>query len=332
MLQDRTEINKSLSIDRFFPPFFSVLLPELGRPQYLKECVESIHKFADLPVEIIVHDDGSGDAKQRQILDQLGDKVSTLVLNRGYNTGLARSFNRCRAMASSKYLIGFNTDTYMTTSFLQKMKTALDLPYVGIVNVVRSLGEGRGVYTTPDGTKVGLLPGTGTFHCAGVRAEVWDAAGGWDENVQTTSSDVGFMGTIFGMGLFAAAVEGTVVNEMWYRSADGLSNDSNLGLSGNPAYISAADFTRGDNNLPPVFGWNPHMQDRICEIRREEIWRGVNLFIQQEQYYPFWYNNNYQCQQVNKMFLPGGGIDWVAAETHGHARWKDRIIQDFNLA
>lgn|SRR5574338_171286 len=326
-LQDRTEVNKSLDIDKFFPPFFSVLLPELARPQYLRECLNSLWRYADMPIETIVHEDGGGKDKQRIIFEELRPQISTIVFNNGFNAGLGRAFNRCRAMASSKYLLGFNTDTYMTSPFLKRIKTALDLPYVGVVNVVKEIQEGPGVYVAPDGTKIQLMEGMGNFHCAGMRTEVWDAAGGWDENVQTTASDVGFLGSVFGLGLFGVLIEGTVVNEMWTRTPDGLIND----MGTNHSYVACSDFTRGDNNVPPIFGIPQHFHDQACEIRRDRIWHGVNDFILSDKKFPFWYNSAFQIDFFNRMFLPNRQVDWEVAKTFGHDRWRDSIVRDFHL-
>jgi glycosyltransferase involved in cell wall biosynthesis len=328
MIADRTELNNQLNIKRFFPPFFSVLIPELGRPDYAIKCVDSIHRYSDMPIEVILHDDGSGQEKQRILYDNLKAKVSTLVYNMGYNTGLARSFNRCKLMASSDYLIGFNSDVYVTSHFLKAMKEALDLPYAGIVNVTTSLSEGEGVYVTPGGYKISIAKSTGCCHCFGIRREVWEEVNGWDENVQTTASDVGFVGSIFGKGYFTLFVEGTITNEMWPKSSDGKVNTP----GSNPDYIDAARFTRNDNNVPPIFKMRDiNYHKEACEARRSAIWHGVNDAQNEERFYPQWYNSNFQCQEIAKLFPNDKFIDWEFAKVYGHDKFKDRIIKDFNI-
>jgi glycosyltransferase involved in cell wall biosynthesis len=328
-VQDRTEINKLTRLENFVPPFFSVLLPELGRPQYLKNCVNSVHTHADLPVEIIVHDDGSGKDKQRILFEELRDKVSTFVFNNGHNTGLARSFNRCRAMASSPYLLAMNVDTYLTSPFLKNMKAALDLPFIGTVNVIHRIDPGPGVYTTPEGIRIALRSNMGSFHCAGIRSEVWDAAGGWNENVQSMSSDVGFAGHIFSLGLFSAFVEGTVVNEMWPISEDG---KTNCGYS-NPEYIESWPFGRGDNNIPPIFKMDQDFHTGQCYVRAAMGRQVINEFISQNPLYPTWYNHGFQCKLFDELFLSPTKINWDKAKEYGfgHDRWRDQMIQDFKL-
>jgi glycosyltransferase involved in cell wall biosynthesis len=328
-MEDRAAIDKTMAIANYFPDFFSVLLPELGRPHYLRKCIDSIHEHADMPIEVIVHDDGSGEENQKEIMS-MRDKISTIVLNNGHNTGLARSFNRCRAMASSPYLLGFNTDTYVTSSFLKKMKTALDLPYVGIVNPVPEISDdGPGVYVASDGTRIELCSRMGNCHTFGMRAEVWDELNVWNENVQTTSSDVGCMGRLFGAGYFSVRVEGTIYNEMWLN--DGKINTGET----NTEYISSADFTRNDINVPPIFKLpeDQPTHTKLCTNRWSDIYSSINNPLRRNPNFASWHNTNFIIQESGKLFKNGSilDIDWDFAETYGHARWKDRIISDFNL-
>ena len=325
MISNRCELNKTLNIDAFFPTFFSALVPCIGRPDYELACVDSILKNADLPVEIIVHDDGSSEEKRVQQYNLLKDKVSTFVLNMGFNTGLARSMNRCKMMSSSNYLIGFNSDECMTSSFLKAMKEALDLPYVGMVNVTQSIGDGPGVYTTKSGYKVALLKGTGSCHCYGIKKERWDEIGGWDENVQTTASDVGFVGNLFGHGYFCVVVEGTITNEMWPKSPDGKINIPGT----SKVYVETGQFCRNDNNVPKIFGEKDHAA--LCEKRRCKIWEGTNLFSNKELLYPQWYNHRFQADQVEKMYPRNIFIDWEFAKEYGHDKWEEAVRKDFNI-
>ena len=329
MIADRTEENKRLDINSYFPPFFSVMIPEIGRPQYTIKCVESVHKFADLPVEIILHDDGSTVDKQRILFDKLRDRVSTMIFNNGRNTGLARSMNRCAYAASSKYLLELNNDAYMTSSFLKNMKAALDLPYVGLVNVTPKINKEKGtpgLHVTPEGVKVLLSRGSGTLDCMGIRKSVSIEAGWWDENVQTSASDTMFVGQIFGKGYFAVTVEGSVFNEMWSASPDGKWNIGNV----DPAYITASEFTHGDNNPPPIFGLNSGTHFELSNKRREDIWHSLNDILLQDKLYPQWFGDFF-CDQISKLYIGKSGIDWEFAKEYGHDKWKDRIINDFNL-
>lgn len=329
MLADRTEIEKSLSIENYFPPFFSVLLPELGRPHYLKKCLDSIISKADMPVEIIVHDDASDDEKQGIIFNELKHQISTLIFNTSWNVGLGMAMNRCRSMASSDYMLAMNTDLQWTSSFLKNMKAALDLPYVGIVNVVPSINPGTGVHITSNGIKISLIQGIGSTTLLGIRRNVWDEVGGWGEKVQTTASDGGFVGNVFGRGYFVVAVEGTYINEMWKTSPDG---KGNIGEA-NPDYVSAARFTRHDNNVPKLFGMPTAKHFDACNKRREDIWHLLNDEIAKDMFYRTWYNSHFACNQSASMFNGGGigGIDWDFVKRYGHDQWKDRIIKDFNL-
>jgi hypothetical protein len=308
----------------FIPPFFSILLPELGRPHYLRRCLDSIHQFADMPVEIIVHDDGSGYEKQRKILDEMNPMISTLILNQGRNTGLAASFNRCKAMATSDYLLGFNVDTYLESSFLKAMKTALDLPYVGMVVPTGPLSEkSPNVHVTMDGTKI-LLGARGSCHCYGIKADLWDSIGGWNENVQTTSSDVGFYNTIsLSAGRFIAGVEGKTYNEMWLHNG-----------SDNPEHISSSEFAQGDNNIPPIFNFDPDAHKRACNSHREDIWRALNTHLQRgDALVPTVFNGAWANKQMEKLIprTEEKFIDWEFAKKYGHDKWKDRILEDFNI-
>jgi len=321
----------NLDIEHFFPPFFSVLLPELGRPDMVIKCVNHLLRYADMPMEIILHDDGSSKEKQQRLFDELREKVSTIIFNTLSNTGLHSSMNRCRKMASSKYLLGFNIDDYVTSPFLKKIKTALDLPYVGIVNVVEKVnGEkgDQGIYVAPDGTRMAICGNEGTFHLYGIRAETWDKVGGWDENIQTTSSDGEFGGRIFSHGYFNVYVEGTYYNDMWSVREDGKAN----GDGGNPDYEAACRYADGDNNMPRLLNFDKRLHKELCKKREEAVWHGVNDEILRDKNIPTWTNGEFSAHEVPRLFNhPDTIIDWEFAKKYGHDKWKDMIIKDFNL-
>lgn len=331
---DRTLLESKLTLENYFPPFFSVILPELGRPDCVIRCVNHVMKHADMPFEAIVHDDGSPRANQNRLLNELGDVVSVLILNTGKNIGLGGSMNRCRKMASSNYLLKMDVDTYITSGIMKNMKAALDLPYCGIVNLVTKIPGNRGdkgLYVSPDGVKVSLCRSpVSTSLIFGIRGDVWDEAGGWSDLVQTTASDVGFIGNVFGRGYFSLAVEGTFLNEQWL-SDDGLVSN---GVS-NPAYVSSARFASHDNNPPRI---NKISNDRFVltsNKRREDIYDAVNKSrleaLRTGEMDPSWYYSPFYASEKAKIFPQDGSINWEAAKEHGHFKWKDQIRKDFNL-
>ena len=229
-------------------------------------------------------------------------------------------------MASSEYMVGFNSDVYVTSKFFRAIKDALDLPYVGMVNVTPRIADGERVYITKNGYRVSLGRGTGSCHCFGIKKSTWDSVGGWDENVQTTASDTGFVGTLFGHGYFMVHVEGTITNEMWLKS-----DDERVNVSGsNPNYVETAQFCRNDNNVPPIFNMPINDHAFRCEKRREAIWHGVNDDNQRDNMFPQWYNHIFQNDQVTKLFTKDG-IDWEFAKIYGHDKWKDMVINDFKM-
>jgi hypothetical protein len=166
----------------------------------------------------------------------------------------------------------------------------------------------------------------GTCHCFGIKSEKWDEVGGWDENVQTTSSDVGFVGSMFGHGYFTLLVEGTTTNEMWPVSEDG---KTNIGGT-NPDYVDSTIATRGDNNTPPIFKMNQEGHRARCENRRCDIWRGVNDAQNADPLYPQWYNGKFHCDQIPKLYKDKG-VDWEFAKEYGHDKWRDLIQEHFGI-
>lgn len=330
---DTFDINyfKQFDIDKFAPPYISMLIPSLGRKAYLVKCVDSIIKNADTFVEIVISDDGSPLPMQVEILSELRDRCSTFIMNPGYNTGLARAWNRARSVATSKYLMGIPDDNFFTSPFLKRVMWALDKPYVGSVTISYNIGEQAHALVLPDGSRMVMTRGIGNPNVFGIRAEVWDEVGGWDTNIQSTASDCSFFGHVFAKGYFSVYIDGSYTNEMWP-----VSEDKKLNVSGsNKEYIEAASFAHGDTNIPNLFhGDKPFKAEthfRLCESRREKVWHGVNDLVRDNRLAPSWTNANFCCQEVAKLYPNNSLIDWEFAKEYGHDKWKDMVMKDFNI-
>src|SRR3990167_11037848 len=114
--------------------FWSIVIPSLYRPEYLEKCINSIEEFADMPYELIVHDDGSKDNTPNKIWE-MRDRISTIIYNTGINFGLARSTNRLIQLAHSKYILFMNTDAVFKKPCLKMLRDVIERPYIAMVNV-----------------------------------------------------------------------------------------------------------------------------------------------------------------------------------------------------
>lgn len=98
-----------------------------NRPQFLPECIESA-RDAGVPVEIIVHDDGSTDGELLSWLYQAhaDGLISSLILNApGYNQGQGVALNRMFSMATGDPIVKIDHDLVFSSGWLVKAKEIL---------------------------------------------------------------------------------------------------------------------------------------------------------------------------------------------------------------
>ena len=183
--------------------FISVLIPCINRWNYLEECVLSIEKFADMPYEIVLHDDRSNDGTREKILSELKDKVSCIILNQGLNLGLSESINRASRCAGSKFQIMMNADCRLERPCFKDIVNILKAgQYIGAVFPANPV-YGQPNYLENNGTRFYLSRGIGAGWCQAWRKDNFEAIGGWDSYFTTTgNSDVSFMCRMLKNGYF----------------------------------------------------------------------------------------------------------------------------------
>lgn len=101
-----------------------------NRPRFLEECLRSLHISAtpEHPIEVIVHDDGSTDPEQRQLLAALHQQglTSTVILNSpGHNEGRGIAMNRCAAVATGDPLCFIDQDLVFEPGWLGDLHAIL---------------------------------------------------------------------------------------------------------------------------------------------------------------------------------------------------------------
>lgn len=108
--------------------YTSLCLLSYNRPDFLRECVASIHANAGAPFELIVHDDGSSDPRCRIALDELlqANLISTVISNpAGHNQGVGTAINRMFKIASGDIMVKLDQDLLMLPGFNLKLRALL---------------------------------------------------------------------------------------------------------------------------------------------------------------------------------------------------------------
>lgn len=110
-----------------------------NRPQFLPRCIETA-RDAGVPLEIIVHDDGSTDGELLSYLYQAhaDGLISTLILNApGFNQGQGVALNRMFSMATGDPIVKIDHDLEFTPGWLAQANDILEDPRVGLLGLFK---------------------------------------------------------------------------------------------------------------------------------------------------------------------------------------------------
>lgn len=300
--------------------FISVVILSFTRPDHLKNLLVSIHRNADMPFEVIVHDDNSPEEIKDRIFNEVRSLTSTLAFSQ-MNMGFSASANRAVGLASSDYILFLNDDTLVTGPCFQTIKSILDAPYVGTVGpwqTVQGVSPG-----SPHGTKtampvssngvdfylMSLGLGAGVF---AFRKAVWSEIGGFPQ-VYNNGGDIAFMHKMCQHGYFHAA---RLINKP----------ETFTNVDQDDGYINpTAERTKFDSAYPMIFKANDF--EKHCELRRVR----VHEFSQEEYLKDFGLNNisswsEYFCNAVSKE--DGFTYDWELLKQHGQDKWRAEVERD----
>ncbi len=294
--------------------FISVVILSYKRPDLTLNLINSLHQHADMPFELIVHDDSSPSADRDQLYQHV-DKMSSLIVTGGeLNMGLAASFERGVSLASSDYILCLNNDALLVGPGLNKVPKVLRAPYVGVygpwqvhdgpqpnsVNKVLVANEGLRFH-------LGTLNGSGSIMA--FRRDLWEEVGGWP-HVMTGSSDTAFQRKVMKAGYFNAsnldATEETFDNVDFPRC-----ERSTIGLN------------RYDASYPWIFNVDRGIISKTGSCRQH-----VEHFTRTDQEKPAGINNNdwwFHYMQGN--VLPEvNNFNWEALTYH--QRFKEQVEKD----
>lgn len=187
--------------------FISIVICSYQRADMTKALVESIHQHADMPFELIIHDDAGHSATSAEIYRDLKDKVSTFIFSEGgVNLGLATSMERGSSLAGSDYILCLNNDILFLGPGLKDIPKVLDTPYVGIFGPWHIGNDALSPnHVTVDSNgfrfKLGNLCGNGS--AMSFRRDLWNEIGGFPITFNG-ACDTAFMRKVLRAGYFNA--------------------------------------------------------------------------------------------------------------------------------
>lgn len=107
--------------------YSSLCILSYKRPEWLRECLDSVLRTIDSPCEIIVNCDG-GDRGCYQVVSEYfsTNKISKLICSNGKNRGVGRAFANCLAVAEGEYIFKIDTDLIFKETWLSSACTVLE--------------------------------------------------------------------------------------------------------------------------------------------------------------------------------------------------------------
>lgn len=110
-------------------PFATACFLSFNRPQFLPAAITTAIGYAEHPLEVIVHDDGSSDDELREYLHDAVRKgeISTLIENPpGHNQGQGVALNRMFHMAQGDPILKLDHDLLFHPGWLRRAVEILD--------------------------------------------------------------------------------------------------------------------------------------------------------------------------------------------------------------
>ena len=299
--------------------FFSIVIMSFsppgaeGRQEYIVELLKSIHQYADMPFEIILHDDAST-TEARQNLFKYQEAVSTLIFNTGTNMGFSASANKVVSLANSNYILFLNDDTLFTRPFLKDLKEVLDIPYIGGATPPRVMldEEVDGCWVQHGRHKLHLgsnpkAPGHFAFH-----KDRWLETGGFPQ-VYSNGGDISWLYTLLRRGYFNAV----------FHQGDRPNSVRNIDKERNFIQTSGAR-VEYDQAYPHIFGVPDDW------LKHQSILRKNRRYLDSHNQYlePFGIHNIASWQKYFEDARVNGRFDWEKISQWGQNKWRALVDKD----
>jgi GT2 family glycosyltransferase len=173
-------------------PDVTVVVPVFNDFRFIDEALASVYEQTYSSWEIVMVDDGSTDPAVIQYLESLHRPRLRQV--RQENTGLPGARNTGMRLARGRFLVPLDSDDQLEPEFMSRMVSALDQhPQAGFAHCYARLHHDIDAFfvTRPFNPYWQLL-GNGVAQCGLIRAEAWEAVGGYDETMVLGHEDWDF--------------------------------------------------------------------------------------------------------------------------------------------
>lgn len=298
--------------------FLSIVIPSFNRYWYLEELIDSIHKYADTPFEIVVHDDNSTDGTRQKLLE-LGEKgkVSSIITNYGLNLGLSESINRAVRIAGSNYILMLNADCRIEVPIFKDIVNVLKNKFVGYMSLINGYGE-IGKWIDSSGTRFYPSRHFGGGCILSFRKDNFEEIGGWD-NYGTTSgnADVSFMIRMIKSGKFPALL---------LRNEKFITNMSSERCNMRDSTIGDGKVIHCNTSFPKLFNLNNQNDLTYYTLSVDRCSRANKIMSDDYKIDEGNVNLDYFTKFLYGLVGEDYTIGWDnAGSKYGHNKWKNEI-------
>lgn len=210
-------------------PYISVIIPSKDNAVVLKKCLDTLKKTAaDISYEVLLVDNGSGEAVKKKIEEMTADAPDILYIYEPMEFNFSKMCNLGAERANGSLLLFLNDDIEAThTGWLSDMAKLAERPHVGAVGCKLLYPDTdkiqhAGITNLPMGPvhKLQFLRDNKCYYdnrnrgirnvsavtaaCLMVRREVFEEAGGFCESMQVAFNDVDFCFTLLEKGYYNA--------------------------------------------------------------------------------------------------------------------------------
>lgn len=210
-------------------PYISVIIPSKDNAFVLKKCLDTLKKTAaDISYEVLLVDNGSGEAVKKKIEEMTADAPDILYIYEPMEFNFSKMCNLGAERAEGSLLLFLNDDIEAThTGWLSDMAKLAERPHVGAVGCKLLYPDTdkiqhAGITNLPMGPvhKLQFLRDNKCYYdnrnrgirnvsavtaaCLMVRREVFEEAGGFCESMQVAFNDVDFCFTLLEKGYYNA--------------------------------------------------------------------------------------------------------------------------------